>query len=52
VYRLVESWGLEHEKYFRLEILIDGKAITQGDGRSKKQAEQDAASKALEILGF
>ena len=52
LYRLVGAWGPEHEKFFRVEIVIDGKVIAQGDGRSKKDAEQHAASLALEILGF
>lgn len=52
VYRLVESWGLEHEKHFRVEIEIDGKIVANGDGRSKKDAEQTAAGAALEVLGF
>lgn len=51
-YRLVGAWGPEHEKFFRVEIVIDGKVVAQGDGRSKKDAEQHAASIALETLGF
>lgn len=51
-YRMVESWGPEHAKSFRVEILIAGEVVAQGDGRSKKDAEQQAASLALEILGF
>ncbi len=52
IYRLVEAWGPEHQKVFRVEIVIDGRVIAHGDGRSKKDAEQQAASLALEILGF
>lgn len=51
-YRLVEAWGAEHEKNFRVEILIAGKVIAQGDGKSKKEAEQHAAQVAIEVLGF
>jgi ribonuclease III len=51
-YRLVEAWGPEHEKVFRVEILIEGKVVATGDGRSKKEAEQDAAHNALESLGI
>lgn len=49
-YRLVDAWGPEHEKTFRVEILVDGKFMGTGDGRSKKEAEQRAASLALEGL--
>ena len=52
VYRLVEVWGLEHEKNFRVEIVIAERVVASGEGRSKKEAEQAAASLALEALGF
>jgi ribonuclease III len=51
-YQLVESWGPEHEKTFKVEIQIVGKHVAFGEGRSKKEAEQKAAQLALEILGF
>jgi len=51
-YRLVESWGAEHEKNFRIEIRIAGEVIASGDGRSKKEAEQQAAEQALEKMGI
>jgi len=49
IYRLINVWGLEHEKNFRVEIEIDGKVIATGEGRSKKEAEQNAAHGALEV---
>jgi ribonuclease-3 len=52
VYRLLEAWGPEHEKTFRVEILIEGRVVATGDGRSKKDAEQQAASLALDLMGF
>lgn len=51
-YRVIDAWGREHEKTFRIEIWIQGKAIAVAEGRSKKEAEQAAASLALEILEF
>ena len=51
-YQLVESWGPEHQKTFKVEIQIIGKSVAFGEGRSKKEAEQKAAHLALEILGF
>lgn len=51
-YRVVDSWGREHEKTFRVEIWIQGKAVAAAEGRSKKEAEQAAAHLALEILEF
>lgn len=36
--------------HFEVEVLVDGKKLASGEGRSKKKAEQDAASHALEHL--
>lgn len=52
LYRIVDVWGLEHEKHFRVEIEIAGQVIAQGEGRSKKEAEQRAAQTALETYGL
>jgi ribonuclease-3 len=51
-YRLVESWGREHEKQFRVEIALGTRVLATGMGRSKKDAEQDAAQRALERLAL
>lgn len=51
-YRVVDSWGLEHEKTFRVEICIQGRSIAVAEGKSKKEAEQAAACLALQILEF
>lgn len=48
LYRVVDVWGREHEKNFRVEIEIAGQVVAQGEGRSKKEAEQRAAQCALE----
>jgi ribonuclease III len=50
VYKLVAETGPDHEKRFMTEIIIGGKVLGHGEGRSKKQAEQEAAGKALEGL--
>lgn len=49
VYTSIES-GPEHEKTFSVEVILDGTSLAVGAGRSKKQAEQDAAAHALEFL--
>ncbi len=50
VYQLVETWGPEHEKFFKVEVQVDGKVIAEGQGKSKKDAEQEAARLAMERL--
>jgi ribonuclease-3 len=50
VYKLVAESGPDHEKRFMTEIIVGGKVLGRGEGGSKKEAEQDAAGKALEGL--
>lgn len=50
VYRVISESGPDHEKYFITEITVGGKILGSGEGRSKKQAEQQAARKALREL--
>lgn len=46
-YKVVESAGPDHDKTFRVEVSCDGCSLGTGTGRSKKEAEQDAAKNAL-----
>lgn len=50
VYRIISETGPDHEKYFVTEISIAGKVLGNGEGRSKKQSEQEAAKQALHEL--
>ena len=49
-YHLVGEEGPDHDKRFRVEVLLNGNPIGSGTGTSKKRAEQDAARVALEGL--
>ena len=49
-YRTIRETGPDHEKMFEVEILIRGDRHGVGTGRSKKEAEQMAARRALEQL--
>ncbi len=49
-YRLVSETGPDHEKRFVTEIAVGGKVLGKGEGRSKKQSEQEAAKRALNEL--
>ncbi len=46
-YRVVEEQGPDHNKEFTVAVRIGGKATATGVGKSKQQAQQDAAEKAL-----
>ncbi len=49
-YVLIEASGPDHDKYFTVDCLIGGELFGQGDGKSKKTAEQVAARAALARL--
>ena len=46
-YSLIAENGPDHNKRFECAVLIDGKAVANGVGSSKKDAEQNAAKNAL-----
>ena len=47
-YNIIKEVGPDHDKTFTAEVECDGKKLATGTGRSKKQAEMDAAKNALE----
>ncbi len=49
-YRLLEEGGPGHARYFRVELRLGDQPLAQGEGPTKKLAEQQAARRALEIL--
>ena len=49
-YELVGESGPDHSKTFSFRVTIDGETAGEGSGRSKKEAEQMAARRALEAL--
>lgn len=50
-YRVAGERGPDHRKLFDVELRVQGNVIAQASGRSKKEAEQQAAKVALETLG-
>ncbi|MBQ7341179.1 MAG: ribonuclease III [Oscillospiraceae bacterium] len=49
-YTLTGESGPDHDKHFTVEVQLNGQVVGQGEGSSKKRAEQDAAHKAIEAL--
>lgn len=49
-YQLVSETGPDHNKEFTVEVVINGKSDANGKGKSKSEAEQDAASNALQNM--
>ena len=46
-YLVVGTSGPEHSKVFEVQIVLNDEVIARGRGRSKKEAEKDAARNAL-----
>ncbi len=47
-YEIISESGPDHNKTFVAQVKLDGKVLANGTGKTKKQAEQEAARKALE----
>ena len=51
-YVLIGESGPDHNKHFVVEVHLNSNVIGKGGGRSKKEAEQQAAREALELMGY
>lgn len=49
-YQVISETGPAHDKLFEIIVFVNGEKLSQGKGKSKKLAEQDAAKNALEQL--
>lgn len=49
-YIIVKEKGPDHDKEFEAEVRCDSKPLARGKGRTKKQAEMQAAKQALENM--
>lgn len=47
VYKVSAESGPDHRKQFEVEVVVEGKRLAAGSGRTKKEAEQRAADAAL-----
>ncbi len=46
-YKVIEEIGPDHDKEFRVGVLLEDEIIGYGKGKSKQEAEQEAARQAL-----
>lgn len=49
-YQIVSEKGPDHSKIFVAQLILHNKSLGEGSGRSKKEAEQEAAREAYEFL--
>ena len=50
-YSVIGETGPDHAKTFRVEVRLNSNVIGHGSGRSKREAEQNAAREALKLFG-
>jgi len=50
LYRLLQAVGPDHDKVFRVEVIVEGRIIGVGEGHSRRLAEVAAAARAIEAL--
>lgn len=49
-YRILDETGPDHDKIYTSGVFLNGEEIARGNGRSKQEAEKDAATKAMETF--
>ena len=49
-YDIIAEKGPDHDKTFTAEVKVNGKPLANGSGKTKKQAEMNAAQKALQKI--
>lgn len=49
-YKVLKETGPDHNKVFHINVIFNKKVIGNGQGKSKKEAEQMAAKEALSII--
>jgi ribonuclease III len=47
-YKLIKEWGPDHDKHFIVGVFLDDKKVAEGEGRSKQEAQREAAKNGLE----
>ena len=51
-YAVLKEWGPDHDKHFVVGVHVKDKLLAEGQGKSKQEAEQDAARAALLSRGW
>ncbi len=51
-YETVEESGPAHDRFFRVEAKINSNTVGVGEGKTKREAEQNAARQALTLFGL
>jgi len=49
IYSVLEEWGPDHKKIFKIGVFFGDKLAAEGEGYSKQEAESEAAKNALKL---
>lgn len=49
-YKVLEEWGPDHKKIFKIGVFFGDKLIAEGEGYSKQESEVEAAKNALRVV--
>jgi ribonuclease-3 len=52
IYVVASEDGPAHDRIYNIEVRLNSNTIGHGSARTKKEAEQQAAKEALELMGF
>jgi len=52
LYKVIREDGPDHDKSFTVGLFIRDKKIAQGEGKSKQEAEQEAAKEGVRVRGW
>ncbi|MBI5147996.1 MAG: ribonuclease III [Parcubacteria group bacterium] len=52
VYKLLEEWGPDHKKIFKMGVYFGEELVAQGEGYSKQDAEVEAAKSAIKARNW
>lgn len=52
LYKVIREDGPDHDKSFTVGLFIRDKKIAQGEGKSKQEAEQEAAKEGVKVRGW
>ena len=48
-YKVIKEWGPDHEKKFVVGVFLEDELVAEGEGSSKQEAEEAAATEALKV---
>ena len=51
-YKTIKEEGPDHDRHFTVGVYLEKELVVSGEGKSKQEAEQDAARKALQVKGW